>query len=114
MQGCPDTADAASRSSRGCAVFAAEPDVAWDVETPHLAWVRREIGRFLKPFELSAHANQPYHARLVHRRLQRAELTLIDYGGEVAIDAGRITRCYLLQVPLTGSYTARCGGDPVE
>jgi AraC-like DNA-binding protein len=95
-------------------VFAAEPDVAWDVQTPDLAWVRREIARFLKPFELSAHANQPYHARLVHRRLRRTELTLIDYGGEVAIDAGRITRCYLLQVPLSGSYTARCGGDPVE
>jgi AraC-like DNA-binding protein len=95
-------------------VLAAEPEVAWDVQTPDLAWVRREIARFLKPFALSAHANQPYHARLVHRRLQRAELTLIDYGGEVAIDAGRITGCYLLQVPLSGSYMARCGGDPVQ
>ena len=54
VQGCPDTADAASRSSRGCAVFAAEPDVAWDVETPDLAWVRREIGRFLADFGVVA------------------------------------------------------------
>jgi AraC-like DNA-binding protein len=95
-------------------VFAAEPDVAWDVQTPDLAWMRREIARFLKPFQLSAHANRAYNARLVHRRLRRAELTMIDYGGEVAIDAGRINRCYLLQVPLSGSYTARCGGAPVE
>jgi AraC-like DNA-binding protein len=95
-------------------VFAADPDVTWDVQTPDLAWVRREIGRFLKPFQLSAHANRAYNARLVHRRLRRAELTMIDYGGEVAIDAGRITRCYLLQVPLSGSYIAHCGGAPVE
>jgi AraC-like DNA-binding protein len=68
----------------------------------------------LKPFQLSAHSDRVYNARLVHRRLRRTELTMIEYGGEVAIDAGRITRCYLLQVPLNGSYTTRCDGSPVE
>ena len=95
-------------------MFAAVPDVPWDVQTPDLAWVRREISRFLNPFELSAHAHEPYLARLVHRRLSRTELTVIDYGGEVAIDAGRIMRCYLLQVPLSGSYTVRSCGEPIE
>jgi AraC-like DNA-binding protein len=94
--------------------LAPESDVLWDVQTPDLAWVRREIARHLKPFTLSTHAHQPYYARLIHRRLSRAELTLIDYGGEVAIDAGRITRCYLLQVPINGSYTVGSCDGPVE
>ena len=95
-------------------MLATEPQVAWDVQSPDLARVRREVSRFLKPYQLSAHSDCTYNARLVHRRLSRAELTMIEYGGEVAIDAGRITRCYLLQIPLSGSYTTRCDGAAVE
>lgn len=95
-------------------MFAAETDVHWDVQTRDLAWMRREVARILKPYDLSARGDRPYRARLVHRRLRRAELALIEYGGEVEIDAGRITRCYLLQVPLNGSYVVRDGGTPVE
>lgn len=68
----------------------------------------------LKPYSLSAHAQQRYDVRLLHRRLHRTSLTLIDYGGEVAIDAGRMTRCYLLQVPVEGSYTLRSLGRTIE
>jgi len=89
-------------------------DVPWDVDTPDLAWVRREVGRFLKPYSLDAHAQQRYRARLFHRRLRRAALTVIEYGGEVAIDAGRMSRCYLVQVPLSGSYTLRSCRQPFE
>jgi AraC-like DNA-binding protein len=95
-------------------VLATEPQVAWDVQSPDLARVRREVARFLKPFQLSAHSDRAYNARLVHRRLGRAELTMIEYGDEVAIDAGRITRCCLLQIPLSGSYTTWCDGAAVE
>jgi AraC-like DNA-binding protein len=51
--------------------------------------------------------------RLLYRRLRRTGLTVIDYGGEVAINAGRMSKCYLLQVPLSGSYTLQCAERPL-
>lgn len=96
------------------AVNASPRDLPWDIRTPDLARVRREIARVLKPYCLSAPAQQPYDARLIHRRLSRTALTLIDYGGEVVIDAGLMSRCYLLQVPLEGSYTLQTSGRTIE
>jgi AraC-like DNA-binding protein len=96
------------------AVEVSARDMPWDVRTSDLAWVRREIGRFLKPFCLSAHAQQRYDARLIHRRLRRVELTVIEYGGEVAVDAGRMGRCYLVQIPLQGSYTVLSDERPLQ
>jgi AraC-like DNA-binding protein len=86
----------------------------WDVRTSDLARVQREIGRLLKPYDLSADTNQRYDARLIHRRLRRIALTLIEYGGQVTIDAGVMSRCYLLQVPVEGSYTLQSAGRRTE
>lgn len=94
-------------------IHAAQHDLPWDIRTPDLARMQREIGRLLKPYDLSAH-QQRYDARLIHRRLRRVALTLIDYGGEVAIDAGLMNRCYLLQVPLEGSFTLQYSGRVIE
>jgi AraC-like DNA-binding protein len=89
-------------------------DLPWDLRTADLNRVRREIGRLLKPFDLSARTQKRYDARLIHRRLGRSAVTLIDYGGAVAIDAGVMSRYYLLQVPLEGSYTLGFSGRTVE
>ena len=115
LQCYPDSAERL-RTNRiiGRVMHATNLDVPWNIDTPDLAWVRREVGRFLKPYALDAHAQQRYRARLFHRQLRRAELSVIEYGGEVGIDAGRMSRCYLVQVPLTGSYTLRSCRQPVE
>jgi len=84
-------------------------DLPWDIETSDLAWMRREVGGLLKPFELEAHSRHSYRARLLYRRLRRAGLAVIEYGGEVEVNAGRMNRCYLLQIPLTGSYISQGG-----
>jgi AraC-like DNA-binding protein len=96
------------------AVNPAHRDLPWDLRTPDLARVRREIARLLKPFELSGHSQHRYDARLLHRRLRRTTLALIDYGGAVTIDAGLMSHCYLLQVPLEGSYRLQSSGRAVE
>jgi hypothetical protein len=93
---------------------APQTDLSWDLETPDLAVVKREVGRFLKPFTLEAHTQHRYRARLFRRRLRSADLAVIDYGGAVTVDAGRISRCYLLQVPLSGAYTVRTAGRPLQ
>lgn len=84
-------------------------DLPWDIETSDLAWMKREIGGLLKPFALEAHSRHSYRARLLYRRLRRTGLAVIDYGGEVEVNAGRMNRCYLLQIPLTGSYVSQGG-----
>ena len=84
-------------------------DLPWDVETSDLAWMKREVGGLLKPFALEAHSQHAYRARLLHRRLQRTGLAVIEYGGEVEVNAGRMNRCYLLQIPLSGSYVTQGG-----
>ena len=84
-------------------------DLPWDIETPDLAWMKREVGGLLKPFALETLSRHSYRARLLYRRLQRTGLAVIDYGGEVEVNAGRMNRCYLLQIPLTGSYVSQAG-----
>lgn len=89
-------------------------ELPWDLRTPHLSRMQKEVGRLLKPFDLATRTRTRYDARLIHRRLGRTALTLIEYGGEVTIDAGVMNRFYLLQVPLEGSYTLGFSGRPVE
>jgi AraC-like DNA-binding protein len=85
--------------------------VAWDLRTPDLAVVRRSIAGFLKPFSVEASANGPYDARVCHRRLDRTELTLIDYGNSIRLDAGRMKNFHLVHMPLRGGYWFEAAGE---
>ena len=99
------------QSSRIPPLSASPTDLPWDIETSDLAWMKREVGGLLKPFALEAHSQHSYRARLLYRRVQRTGLAVIEYGGEVEVNAGRMNRCYLLQIPLTGSYISQGGGQ---
>jgi AraC-like DNA-binding protein len=86
-------------------------DIRWDLETIDLARVRREISRLLKPYSMEVDSGKDYRARLCHRRLREVDLTLMEYGGPVAIDAGCVKDFWLLHVPLRGHYFARAGSQ---
>lgn len=85
--------------------------IAWDLRTPDLAVIRRSISAFLKPFSIEATANGPYDARVCHRRLHNTELTLIDYGNPIRLDAGRMKRFHLVHIPLRGGYWFEADGE---
>jgi AraC-like DNA-binding protein len=85
--------------------------ISWDLRTPDLAVIRRSIARFLKPFSVEAAADGPYDARVCHRRLHRTELTLIDYGNSIRLDAGRMKAFHLVHIPLRGGYWFEADGE---
>ncbi|HEX3948244.1 MAG TPA: AraC family transcriptional regulator [Steroidobacteraceae bacterium] len=85
--------------------------IAWDLRTPDLAVIRRSISAFLKPFSIEASASGPYDARICHRRLHDTELTLIDYGNSIRLDAGRMKSFHLVHIPLRGGYWFEADGE---
>jgi AraC-like DNA-binding protein len=85
--------------------------IAWDLRTPDLAVVRRSISAFLKPFSVEASTTGPYDARVCHRRLHNTELTLIDYGNSIRLDAGCMKRFHLVHIPLRGGYWFEVDGE---
>ena len=85
--------------------------IAWDLRTPDLAVIRRSISAFLKPFSIEASASGPYDARVCHRRLHNTELTLIDYGNSIRLDAGCMKRFHLVHIPLRGGYWFESDGE---
>jgi AraC-like DNA-binding protein len=87
------------------------PPIDWDLRTEDLAAYHARVSGLLKPFALTGKPRGYYDARLAHRRLWRSELTLIDYGEEVAVDAGTMNDFYVLQVPLRGSYCSYHNGQ---
>lgn len=82
-------------------------DIRWDFETQDLRRAHREISRRLKPYSMETDIGGEYRARMCHRRLRATDLTLIEYGGAVAIEAGRMKDFWLLHVPLSGHYSVR-------
>jgi AraC-like DNA-binding protein len=86
------------------AVLVPAARIPWDFRSPDLAVVRRAISACLKPFSLEAAADGPYDARICHRKLIGTELTLINYGAAVSIDAGCMDSFYVVQIPLSGAY----------
>lgn len=85
--------------------------IPWDFRSADLAVVRRAISAFLKPFSLEATSDDPYDARICHRKLVGTELTLINYGNAVTVDAGRMDSFYVVQFPLCGDYWFQAGGQ---
>lgn len=86
-------------------------EIRWDIDTVEIGRVRHEISRLLKPYSMQAGAAGNYRARLCYRRLREVDLTVVEYGGAVAIDAGRMKDFWLLHVPLSGHYLTRAGAE---
>jgi AraC-like DNA-binding protein len=91
--------------SRFSALDTRSPDEARDV-----------IGRIFCPHVLSPAAARPhlFHAR--HNTAEQAEFSVnfVAYGAGVDIDPGELSRFFLLQIPVAGAATVRCGAREVE
>jgi AraC-like DNA-binding protein len=96
---------------KGSLVLRSLAHVAWDLRTPDLAVIRRKISACLKPFSIEASSSGFYDARVCHRRLRNTELTLIDYGNSIRLDAGRMKRFHLVHIPLRGAYWFDADGE---
>lgn len=82
-----------------------------DTRSPEEA--RQEIGRIFCPHFLSPHDRRADGFHAVHRssRQRGYSLNVVSYGCEVEIDPGELCNFFLLQIPLAGSATVRCGND---
>jgi AraC-like DNA-binding protein len=100
-----------SAKNQGSLVLNPTAGIAWDLRTPDLAVIRRRITAFLKPFSVEASADGPYDARVCHRKLHNTELTLIDYGNSIGLDAGRMKSFHLVHIPLRGGYWFEADGE---
>jgi AraC-like DNA-binding protein len=78
--------------------------VQWDIRTSNLRHFGVQVSKCLKPFRFLETSPGGYDAAIFRRRLYKLEFLLIRYGNTVTIDAGRLGKMPLLQVPLTGSY----------
>lgn len=100
-----------SQKNQGSLVPHTPAHIAWDLRTPDLAVIRRSISAFLKPFSIEASASGTYDARVCHRRLHNTEMTLIDYGNSIRLDAGCMKRFHLVHIPLRGGYWFEADGE---
>ncbi|WP_133170124.1 helix-turn-helix domain-containing protein [Kumtagia ephedrae] len=80
-----------------------------DTRSPEEA--RQEIGRIFCPHFLSPVGREGFHA--VHRssRQRGFSLNFVSYGCAVDIDPGELSRFFLLQMPLSGTASVRCGKE---
>ena len=82
-----------------------------DTRSPEEA--RQEIGRIFCPHFLSPSDRHAAGFHAVHRssRQRGYSLNVVSYGSEVDIDPGELSSFFLVQIPLTGSASVRCGTD---
>lgn len=97
-------------------------DAAASITTPSLHTLvdtcspeeaREQIGRIFCPHFLAPKDRYAAGFRAVHRssRQRGYSINLVSYGCEVDIDPGELSTFFLLQIPLAGSATVRCGKD---
>ena len=82
-----------------------------DTRSPEEA--RQEIGRIFCPHFLSPSDRHAAGFHAVHRssRQRGYSLNFVSYGAEVDIDPGELSSFFLVQIPLTGAASVRCGND---
>jgi AraC-like DNA-binding protein len=82
-----------------------------DTRSPEEA--RQEIGRIFCPHFLSPSDRHGAAFHAVHRsaRQRGYSLNFVSYGSEVEIDPGELSSFFLLQIPLAGSASVRCGTE---
>jgi AraC-like DNA-binding protein len=73
-------------------------------ESADLQGFGRVVGGVLKPFALNADGGHYRKATLVHRRSSRLQLSEIAWNNQVTLDAGRLERFHLVQIPLAGGF----------
>lgn len=87
---------------------------AVDTRSPEDA--RDAIGRIFCPHFLNPLEREPklFHAR--HHTVVQADYSVnfVSYGSTVEIDPGELSRFFLLQLPIAGSATVRCGTQVAE
>jgi AraC-like DNA-binding protein len=88
--------------------------VPWDVRTSDLTQFRSQVSRCLKPYRFVSRCSDGYDAAIVRRRIEALDFMIIRYGNRVTIDAGRLDRLPLLQVPLSGSYRVHSEGRSAD
>lgn len=73
--------------------------------------VRKAVGQVFKPHDLRpAQGGATVEAGMYHLSRGQLSLSLLEYGGDVEIDPGRLEQFYLIQIPLQGEATIQCGG----
>ncbi|HSI59922.1 MAG TPA: AraC family transcriptional regulator [Ideonella sp.] len=77
---------------------------------------REFVARIFCPHELSplgrgGRLDACHHSALVHRH---ASINYVQYGAAVRIEPGYLREFFLLQIPLRGGASVRCGGQSVE
>lgn len=82
-----------------------------DTRSPEEA--REQIGRIFCPHFLVPRERHASGFHAVHRSAgQRGySLNFVSYGAEVEIDPGELASFFLLQIPLAGSASVRCGAE---
>lgn len=82
-----------------------------DTRSPEEA--RQEVGRIFCPHFLSPRDRRGENFHAVHRsaRQRGCSVNFVSYGSEVEIDPGELSSFFLLQIPLTGSASVRCGSE---
>ncbi|OJX73458.1 MAG: hypothetical protein BGO93_13240 [Mesorhizobium sp. 65-26] len=82
-----------------------------DTRSPEEA--RQQIGRIFCPHFLSPRERHAPDFHAVHRSAseQGYSLNFVSYGSAVEIDPGELGRFFLLQIPLSGSASVRCGTE---
>ena len=82
-----------------------------DTRSPEEA--REEIGRIFCPHFLIPRDRHGAGFHAVHRsaRQRGCSLNFVSYGAEVEIDPGELGGFFLLQIPIAGSASVRCGTE---
>jgi len=82
-----------------------------DTRSPDEA--RQEVGRIFCPHFLSPRDRKGEGFHAVHRsaRQRGCSVNFVSYGSEVEIDPGELASFFLLQIPLAGSASVRCGTE---
>ena len=80
-----------------------------DTRSPDEA--REAIGRIFCPHFLNPTDRRPVDFHAQHHSSQQLDYSVnyVGYGSEVEIDPGELSRFFLLQVPIRGAATVRCG-----
>lgn len=95
----------------GTSVLPLDGHTLVDTRCPEEA--RQQIGQLFCPHFLSPRGRQETDFHAVHRSSRQLgySLNFVSYGCSVEIDPGELSRFFLLQIPLFGSASVRCGTE---
>jgi AraC-like DNA-binding protein len=82
-----------------------------DTRSPEEA--REAIGRIFCPHFLNPTDRRPTDFHAVHHSSRQCDYSVnyVSYGSSVEIDPGELSRFFLIQIPIAGGATVRCGSS---